>query len=206
MAQAHFLLGDVEFFEIIDKLLLEAVLVVLSRSGQLGKVFRDALLDDFVAVLLVRLHLFQKVEDQVDAMQQVFLQGLTFLDAEAIDQFQGLVEGLTHFAHKGIVVARHRNVEDAGHTEEQSGHVVTRRNMQILRNLLDLVEISFHDVLVDMVGLGQIGIGDCDHHVDLAALQLGGDVVAKLQLSRTQFVGCLDLKVELLAVERLDLN
>ena len=57
-----------------------------------------------------------------------------------------------------------------------------------------------------MIGLGQVDVGDCDDDIHLAALQLGSDGITEIQLSKAKLVGQLHLKVQLLAVQRLDFN
>ena len=151
------------------------------------------MLDDFVAALLVGLHLSEQVENQFHAVQQVFLKCLSFLDAETVDDVQGLVEGLGHFGYKGFVIVLCGHIEDAGHTEENGCHVGGRSHVQGNRNGLNLLFVGLHDVLVDVVGLAQVGVGDGDDHVHLAALQLGSNAVAEVQFSETQLVGQLDL-------------
>ena len=57
-----------------------------------------------------------------------------------------------------------------------------------------------------MVRLRQVGVGDSDGHIHLAALQLGTNAVTEVKFSKAQLVGQLHLKVELLAVEGLDFD
>ena len=206
LAQTHFLLGNVQFLKVINQFLLEAVLVVLARSGQFGEVLRDALLDDLVATLLERFDLSQQIENQFNAVQQVFLQSLSFLNTEAVDDVEGLVEGLPYLGDESLIIILNRDVENARHLEQHGGHVGSRRNVELNRDGLDLFLVGLHNVLVDVVGLGQIGVGDGDNRIDFAALQLGTNPVAEVQLGGTQFVGQFDLQVQLFAVQRLDFD
>ena len=139
-------------------------------------------------------------------MQQVLLQGIAFLYAETVDDIQGLVKGLRHLGDEGFIVILHWHIEDARHPEECGCQIARGRDAQFGRNLLNLFLVGFHNVLVDMVGLGQIRVGDCDHHIYLATLQLGSDSITEIQLCKAKLVGQLHLKVQLLAVQSLDFN
>ena len=72
--------------------------------------------------------------------------------------------------------------------------------------MLDLFLVGLHDIGVDMISLAQVGVGNCNHNIDFAALQLGTDAVAEIQFGKAQLVGQLHLKVQLFAVQRLDFD
>ena len=159
-----------------------------------------------MATLLERFDLSQQIENQFNAVQQVFLHSLSFLNTETVNDVEGLVKGLPHLGDESLIVILHRNVENARHPEQNSGHVVSRRNAKLNRNGLDLLLVSLHDVLVNVVGLGQIGVGDGDNRIDFAALQFGSYPIAEVQFGGTQLIGQFDLQIQLLAVQRLDFN
>ena len=64
-------------------------------------------------------------------MQQVFFQGLAFLNAEAIDGVQGLVEGFADFGDESLVVVLGRNVENTWHFEQNARKVAALWNAEL---------------------------------------------------------------------------
>ena len=66
-----------------------------------------------MTTLFVGLHLAKKVENEFYAVQQVFFQSVAFLDAEAVNDVEGLVEGLVYFFDESLVVILGGDIEDA---------------------------------------------------------------------------------------------
>lgn len=91
VGQAHLLLGDVEFLEVEDHLLLEAVAVHLDREFR--EVVQNPCADRLGAGLLEGLDLPLVVFDQIDAAQQVGDEDLTLLPAEFVEAVAGLLNG-----------------------------------------------------------------------------------------------------------------
>ena len=139
-------------------------------------------------------------------MQKVFLQRLSFLDAEAIDHIQGLPKRFVHLGDESLVVIFGGHVKNARHSEQDIGQVGRRRDARLVRNRLNLLLVGFHNVGVDAVGLRQIGVGNRNQHIDFATLQFGGNAVADVQFGKAKLVGYLYDKIQLLAVQRLDFD
>ena len=103
LAQANLFFSDIEFFEIENQFLLEAVFVILAAC-ELLQVLDKAAFNHLVAVFLERLHLAQISENQFDAFQKVFLKYSTFLGSEIISDFKGFLQCSHDGGHKVVVI------------------------------------------------------------------------------------------------------
>ena len=203
--QAHLLLGDVEFLEVEDHLLLETVAVDVDL--QLCEVIQDACADGLCAGLLEGDDLLFVLLDQVDAAQQVGNQDGPLLCAEGVEVCGG---GLRGGEERGVLLVGDRfrfGRDDLGHAQDgRHERVVVGVDARIGERIVQLAEVFAEEFTVDARrGFDALRL-DVDEDVDLAALHRAGD-------QRAQFVFRLpvdgrqaQVEVQLLGIQRADLD
>ena len=181
LAQAHLFFVDVQFFEVEDHLLLEAVLVQFHL--QVLRSLADAFAHGVQALRLVRFHLVVQREDRLHAGGHVGVQGGAFPDAEGIQGVQrllqsGLHEGPFLFGNR-ILPAPFEHVGEA-----QDGLQVFflgHRDTHLAADGVDLAEVVLHQGGVDAAG-GGAGLGlEVQQQVHGTALQPLGERLAHFQ-------------------------
>ena len=203
--QAHLLLGDVELLEVVNHLLLQAVAVHL--DAQLREVVENPRADGLRTGLLEGDDILAVALDEVDAAQQVGNQHGTLLHAEGVEPLDGVGRG----GHqRGALLLRHALGLDryhVGHAHEHGQHgVVVGVDAREGERVVELAQVFAEDFAVDVGrGLHLLAL-DAHEEVDLAALEPLRDQIAqfglRLAVERRQF----DVQIELLGVERAELD
>ena len=196
--QAHLLLGDVEFLEVVDEFLLEAVVVDLFDGG-VGHVLLDALLGGVDAFALEGGNLAQLLLDEVDVLVEVHLEDAAFVGAELVAEVDGALEGgggllpllvadfvgagavpdIAHGSH-GVEDGGMGHVEVVGHVGQ--GVVAGHEEVAVEAGVVDggvlLAEDAFHFAALqdaehgaDVQLMGAVGSGDLDDEVELLAVE-----------------------------------
>ena len=95
VGEALLFLVDVQLFDVVDKLLFEAVLVIIHADGLFecgGNLFADF----GHTFRFIRFDFLHQCLDVVQLFVELLFKGGTFLDAEIGDLHDGLVDGLAH--------------------------------------------------------------------------------------------------------------
>ena len=101
--QAHLLLGDIELLEVVNQLLLEAVLVYILHGG-IGHVAAYTLLGGLYALGLVGRYLAQHLLDEVHMAMEVTLQDIALVGTEAVHIVDGTLDVATQ--HLPVAIAQ----------------------------------------------------------------------------------------------------
>ena len=112
VGEALLLLADVQFLDVIDKLLLQAVLVVL-HVGDGFESFHDACADFLHSRLLVRLDALQQVLYVVHLLAELLLKGSAFLRTEVYEMRDGVVHSTAH--HVPFLVCKRLSLSLCGY-------------------------------------------------------------------------------------------
>ena len=203
--EAHLLLGDVEFLEVEDHLLLQPVAVHV--DGQFREVVQNAGLDGLGAGFLEGHDLLPVLFDQLHAAQQVGDQDGAFLRPEGVELRGGGLHGCDQpgvlLLGDGFGLGRH-DVRKA-HDHRQDG-VVAGVDARERKRVVHLAEVFAEHLAVDarrcLDGLRL----DRDEDVDLAPLDRAGDQVADFVFRLP--VDCREpqREVQLLGVQRAYLD
>ena len=203
--QADFLLGDVEFFQVVDELLLEAVLIHLLDCC-IGQHCAHTLLGGVDALGLVLRYLSQIVLYQVKVLDEVLFQYVPFEEARILKVADGFPDGICQAIP--FLVAQCRIVvggPDVGllqHYAEQ--HLLVGSAAQVVGESHQLVVALACQLVVDVrCRRGAVLFADDKvHFASLQAVQHRAYFEFVLAEVGRQF----DVGIELLAVEGLYLD
>ncbi len=209
VGEAHLLLGDVEFLDVEDHLLLQPVGIDIDL--QLGHSVEDAGADCLGAGLLEGHDLLLVVLDQVDAAQQVGDQRGALLLAEGVEAGAGRLDG-RHERRQLLLAHRLRfSRYHVGQTQDalqRSALPPCGGGLEPggLRRVAQLRGIGGECLPVD-VGRGLRALRfDRHERIDLAAHQRAGQCPADVVLGLSVDGRQAQVEVELLGVERTELH
>ena len=203
--EAHFLLGDVEFLEVEDHLLLQPVAVHV--DGQFREVVQNAGLDRFGAGLFEGHDLCFILLDQLHAAQQVGDQDGALLLAERVEMRSGSLHG---GEQRGVLLfgdgfGLGRDDIRKTHDHGQDG-VVAGVDARERKRVVHLAEVFAEHLAVDARRRFDSLRLDRDEDVDLAPLDRAGDQVADLVFRLPVDSREAQREVQLLGVQRADLD
>ena len=148
--QTLFFLVDVEFFDVVNQFLFQAILVVIDPRNRV-QALDDALADFLDAKLLVRFDLSQQLLDIVDFLGEFPLQSRAFLPTESDECVECLPDSRRH--HFPLVVAKHFSLGSrchVGHPHQRLKPVLRLWNTEFLGHLLHLPKVIFRQRSVDL--------------------------------------------------------
>ena len=145
VGQALLLLADVEFFDIVDQLLLQTVLVVF-HVRNLFQSSLDTGLDLLYTSLFIGLDVSQQLSNIVNLLRKLLLKGGTLLFAEVHETFQGIRHSPLHDGPLLVLEYLHiRLRQHIGHTGQGVQPVLRLRDTHFLGHILQLVIVVFHE-------------------------------------------------------------
>ena len=207
--QADFLLGDVQFFDVVDHFLFEPSRVV--GYAERFDVFPNPGLDRFGACFLVRFDLVFDLLDAVDAAEQVGYQRGSFLSAELVDAVEGFGYGAAKcrqfFVGNGFGVVLHGvgQLQDGRH-RGRVGRRTPPAQPARLGEFAELPGIVRENVPVDRHAGGPTYRFVRYEDVDLPSLEPFAYCLTDLVFALAVCGRQLDRQIELLAVERADFD
>ena len=172
IGKALLLLADVELLDVVDHLLLQAVLVVL-HVGDGGQPFHDALAYLLHALFLVGFDAGQQSGDVVQLLLDLLLQSLALLPAECHE----LVDGRLHDAASHLPLFFRKFLlclsaqEDVRHADERVPVVVRLGDVILRRDVLHLAVVGGHKLGIDGTGRCLVLLFRPEIELHLAALQ-----------------------------------
>ena len=203
VGQSLLLLVDVELLDVVNHLLLQAVLVVLHLRDRLQSLY-DALANLLGPALLIRLDTLQEVRYVIELFRELVLQGSPFLTAELRQLLQrtanGFEGGLPFLFAQGVLrVARHY----LGHAQQGTADVVGGGDAVLLR-FQHLAQILLHEGHVEHRTFADAFLLEPQGALHLAAHKGAADEGAHLHLALAVERGHSGGQVEGFGVERLD--
>ena len=203
IAEAHFLLGDVEFLDVEYQFLFEPVAINIHSALQLLKPLQNPLPDDSNTRIGKRLHFVQVTEDEVDTLDEVVFEVLTFLDAEFVELLDGLLNGFAGqcpFVLDFLLLFHLLHVGESQQRGQKKALVYL--NAKLAGDFDGLPEISLQQLFVDAEVVFRGVGGERYVEVHLAAFKSGGNHRPDVQILAIERKGQFGVDVERLAIER----
>ena len=205
IGQALLFLADIKFLNIVDQLLLQAVLIIV-HTWNLQQTVDDTRPDFLHAALLVWLNRGQQRSDIVNLLRKLLLQGSTFLGTEIHQILQCLLHCFTGSLPLFLLKLLHiRLSQYIGHTEQCIEPVLRQGNTRLLRDGLYLIVIVLHEGRIDRCGIHHGILLHPYAHIHLTANESLSHHLAHLHLLLTIERGDTRIQIQLLGVKRLDL-
>ena len=204
LAEADFLLIDVQLFEVVYHFFLEAALVRLEKK--VGNGFLNLRAYSGNALSLEGLHLVFQFQNIVDATRNILVQSDSLASSELVcvlDRFLYRSLYLRPILFRDYILSG--IVNDIRETENRV-HVQCRVHLdsQLVAQCRYLTEILFGEVGIDMLGRRYcIGL-ECDEEIDCTPVQFFCKHLAYNKFLIFRQKGGLDVDISSLAVQRSD--
>ena len=172
VGKAYFLFGDVQFFEVINDFLFEAVLVDIFNLCPFVDFFLQALADGDDALPFELGYLGCQFFNQAHAAEDVLHQRLALLEAEAVDFLQRLFNACPEgkpFLFVQFLYFHLQGFREAHDGLQQS--VAVRLNAQLPGNFLQLAVILHDYGAIDCYVFVGVCIVEINIHVHFAPVQ-----------------------------------
>ena len=203
--QTLLLLADVQLLDIVDELLFQAVLVVLSARNLLQAI-DDALTDLLHTRLLVGFYRCQQLFDVINLLAKLLLQSGTLLCTEVHQMLHSLLYTTLHDLPLLVTEQLYlRLCQHVGHAHQQR-HPVGVRHLVFLGKACQLLIVVLHQCLVDLRSIDSSILFYPDVKLYLTSDDTLGNELTNLHLLLSVERSNTCRQVKLLRVERLDFH
>ena len=172
VGEALFLLGDIQFLDVVDKFLLKAVLVVVDFWNLL-KAVNDTLTDFLHTRVLVWFNALHESLDIVDFLAEFLCESLTFLTTEINEGIESRVDSLTSnrpflFGKDFCLILLYENVR---HTQDDRHHLGHRRSSLVVAagKCCELLVVILSEFDIDRCCISHLVLFNPDREIHFSA-------------------------------------
>ena len=150
IGQALLFFVDIQFLDIVDQLLFQAIAVIV-HTGQFCQTFFQALSDFLYAALFEGFDFFHQCFDARQILFKLFCQGFTFLRSELHQFLCSHFHQGKHFLPFLFAQLFHcYGLHHVGHTHQHTPHVSTiHSDTMCLAHVLHLSQVIAHHIGID---------------------------------------------------------